>query len=57
MEALILHHHDPSPFGEKIRLSFGLKNLPWKSVQVSMVMPRPALEPLTGGYRKIPGSA
>lgn len=54
MEALILHHHDPSPFGEKIRLSFGLKNLPWKSVQVSMVMPRPALEPLTGGYRKIP---
>lgn len=50
----ILHHHDPSPFGEKIRLAFGLKGLAWQSVQVSMVMPRPELGALTGGYRKIP---
>lgn len=54
MSTPILHHHDPSPFAEKARLVFGLKNLPWRSVQVSMVMPRPQLEPLTGGYRKIP---
>lgn len=54
MAALILHHHDPSPFAEKIRLVFGLKGLAWSSVQLPMVMPRPALMPLTGGYRKVP---
>ncbi len=54
MADLILHHHDPSPFAEKIRLVFGLKSLPWSSVQLPMVMPRPALMPLTGGYRKVP---
>lgn len=51
---LILHHHDPSPFAEKIRLALGIKQLPWRSVQLSMVMPRPKLMPLTGGYRKVP---
>jgi glutathione S-transferase len=51
---LILHHHDPSPFAEKIRLAFGIKQLAWRSVQLSMVMPRPELMPLTGGYRKVP---
>jgi glutathione S-transferase len=50
----ILHHHDPSPFAEKIRLAFGIKQLAWQSVRVPMVMPRPALTPLTGGYRKVP---
>lgn len=54
MSELILHHHDPSPFAEKIRLAFGIKQLPWKSVRISMVMPRPELMPLTGGYRKVP---
>lgn len=54
MSELILHHHDPSPFAEKIRLVFGLKRLPWRSVQIPMVMPRPELMPLTGGYRKVP---
>lgn len=54
MATPILHHHDPSPFAEKIRLCFGIKGLAWRSVQVSMVMPRPALSALTGGYRKIP---
>lgn len=54
MNLPILHHHDPSPFGEKIRLALGLKGLAWRSVQVSMVMPRPELGVLTGGYRKIP---
>ncbi len=51
---LILHHHDPSPFAEKIRLVFGIKGLSWRSVQIPMVMPRPDLMPLTGGYRKVP---
>jgi glutathione S-transferase len=54
MNGPILHHHDPSPFGEKIRLALGFKGLAWRSVQVSMVMPRPELGVLTGGYRKIP---
>lgn len=54
MSDLILHHHDPSPFAEKIRLLFGIKRLDWHSVQASMVMPRPELTALTGGYRKIP---
>lgn len=54
MSTLILHHHDPSPFAEKIRLVFGLKGLDWASVQVPMVMPKPDLTLLTGGYRKAP---
>jgi len=54
MNELILHHHDPSPYAEKIRKIFGLKQLAWQSVQVAMVMPRPDMVILTGGYRKIP---
>lgn len=54
MSGLILHHHDPSPFGEKIRLCLGMKDLAWQSVQVPMLPPRPALDALTGGYRRIP---
>lgn len=54
MPQLVLHHHDPSPFAEKIRLVFGLKGLPWSSVQVPMIMPKPDLTLLTGGYRKAP---
>lgn len=54
MDTPILHHHDPSPFAEKIRLVFGLKALAWRSAQVPMIMPRPQLAPLTGGYRKVP---
>src|ERR1700759_1617078 len=51
---IILHHFDQSPFSEKIRLIFGLKNIAWTSVQISRIMPRPDLMPLTGGYRKTP---
>jgi glutathione S-transferase len=54
MTTLVLHHHDPSPFAEKIRLVFGLKGLDWHSVQIPMVMPKPDLTALTGGYRKTP---
>ncbi|MPY72878.1 MAG: glutathione S-transferase family protein [Alphaproteobacteria bacterium] len=51
---IILHHYDQSPYSEKIRLIFGLKNLSWKSVIVPMVLPKPSLMPLAGGYRRTP---
>ena len=54
MSELILHHYDLSPYAEKIRLAFGLKGLPWRSVQAPMVMPKPDLVELTGGYRRVP---
>jgi glutathione S-transferase len=54
MADLILHHYDLSPYAEKIRLIFGLKGLPWQSVQIPRIMPKPDLMPLTGGYRRTP---
>ncbi len=51
---IILHHFDPSPFSEKIRLAFGYKKIPWHSVQIPRILPRPNLMPLTGGYRRTP---
>jgi glutathione S-transferase len=51
---LILHHYDPSPFSEKVRLVLGLKRLAWRSVIVPMVLPKPDLMPLTGGNRRTP---
>ena len=51
---LILHHYASSPFAEKVRLALGLKRLPWASVEVSPMPPRPLLDALTGGYRRIP---
>jgi glutathione S-transferase len=51
---IILHHFDSSPFAEKVRLALGLKGLDWCSVEIPMVMPKPALTALTGGYRKTP---
>ena len=51
---IILHHFDPSPFSEKIRIIFGYKKIAWKSCQISRIMPRPDLMPLTGGYRRTP---
>ncbi len=54
MPEIILHHFDASPFAEKIRLALGLKSLSWRSVQIPVVMPKPELTALTGGYRKTP---
>jgi glutathione S-transferase len=53
-EPIILHHFDQSPFSEKIRVIFGFKQLAWRSVRISRIMPRPNLMPLTGGYRRTP---
>lgn len=54
MNDIILHHFDASPFAEKVRLAMGLKALDWFSVDIPMVMPKPDLTALTGGYRKTP---
>jgi glutathione S-transferase len=53
-EPIILHHFDQSPFSEKIRVIFGFKQLAWRSVRISRIMPRPNLMLLTGGYRRTP---
>jgi glutathione S-transferase len=54
MTDFILHHYPTSPFSEKIRLIFGAKKLAWKSVTIPVVMPKPDVIALTGGYRKTP---
>ncbi len=49
-----LHHYPASPFSEKIRALLGYLDLEWHSVETSVIMPRPLLMPLSGGYRRIP---
>ena len=51
---LILHHYPMSPFAEKARLMLGFKQLPWRSVYIPSVMPKPDVVALTGGYRRTP---
>ncbi|MBA3595888.1 MAG: glutathione S-transferase family protein [Methylibium sp.] len=51
---LILHHYATSPFSEKVRLILGYKRLAWRSVTVPMVLPKPDVVALTGGYRRTP---
>ncbi len=54
MSHLILHHYPGSPFSEKVRLVFGFKGLAWKSVTVPVMLPKPDVIALTGGYRRTP---
>lgn len=54
MSDLILHHYPNSPFSEKVRLILGAKGLAWRSVTIPVVMPKPDVVALTGGYRKTP---
>jgi glutathione S-transferase len=54
MPAFILHHYDGSPFSEKLRLILGFKGMAWQSVKVPVIMPKPDVVALTGGYRKTP---
>lgn len=54
MDPLILHHYPASPIAEKVRVALGIKQLAWHSVTIPMIMPKPDLMPLTGGYRKTP---
>jgi glutathione S-transferase len=54
MSDIILHHYEISHYSEKIRLALGLKGLAWASVEMPVIMPKPDLTALTGGYRKAP---
>jgi len=54
MSSLIVHHYDASPYCEKVRLMLGHKGLAWQSVLQPMMLPKPLLTPLTGGYRRVP---
>ncbi len=51
---MILHHYETSPFSEKMRLIFGAKGIAWQSVIVPVMMPKPDVIALTGGYRRTP---
>jgi glutathione S-transferase len=53
-ESIILHHYENSPYAEKIRLMFGLADMPWESLLSPVWPPRPNVDPLSGGYRRIP---
>ena len=54
MTGIILHQYDNSPFSEKVRVCLGIKGLSWSAVDQPVIMPKPDLIPLTGGYRRIP---
>lgn len=54
MPDVFLHQYDSSPFSEKVRICFGIKGLAWGAVDQPVIMPKPELVPLTGGYRRIP---
>lgn len=54
MTDVLLHQYDSSPFSEKVRVCLGIKGLAWAAVDQPVIMPKPQLIPLTGGYRRIP---
>ncbi len=56
MSEFILHHYPYSPFSEKLRAMLGYADLNWQSVITKELPPRPMVEQLVGGYRKIPVS-
>ncbi len=54
MPDILLHQYDSSPFSEKVRVCLGIKQLAWGAVDEPVIMPKPELISLTGGYRRIP---
>lgn len=54
MPDILLHQYASSPFSEKVRVCLGIKNLSWGAVDQPVIMPKPELVALTGGYRRIP---
>jgi glutathione S-transferase len=54
MSELTLQHYATPPFSEKVRLVLGMKGLGWRSVTVPVIMPKPDVVALTGGYRRTP---
>ncbi len=53
-DSIILHHYEMSPYAEKIRLMFGITGGSWQSLLSPAWPPRPNVDPLAGGYRRIP---
>jgi glutathione S-transferase len=53
-ESLILHQYEVSPFSEKVRVALGIKGLAWHACDQPVIMPKPEMVRLTGGYRRIP---
>ncbi|KAK9762126.1 hypothetical protein K7432_012440 [Basidiobolus ranarum] len=53
-QTVILHHYPNSPYAEKIRQALDFKSIPWVSVEQPRILPRPTLDPLAHGYRRIP---
>lgn len=53
-QEIILHNYPQSPVAEKVRVAFGIKGLPWRSVEIPRLAPKPMLTKLTGGYRRTP---
>jgi glutathione S-transferase len=53
-QMFMLHHYEASPYAEKIRAMFGLAGMRWGSVLSPPYPPRPNVDPLAGGYRRIP---
>ena len=51
---MILHHYESSPYAQKIRLMFGYTHSSWCSLLSPAWPPRPNVDPLSGGYRRIP---
>jgi glutathione S-transferase len=51
---MLLHHYPMSPYSEKIRLMFGYTGTAWRGVISPEMPPRPNLDPVLAGYRKIP---
>ena len=54
MPEILFHQYDSSPFSEKVRVCLGIKKLAWRCVDQPVIMPKPELVALTGGYRRIP---
>ena len=54
MTQLILHQYASSPFSEKVRCLLGYKQQDYHMVEIPVIMPKPDLMALTGGYRKTP---
>lgn len=54
MAELVLHHYEISLFSAKIRAMLGYCELPWGSALTPPMPPRPLVDRLAGGYRRIP---
>jgi len=54
VQDILFHQYDSSPFSEKVCVCLGIKKLAWTAVDQPVIMPKPELVALTGGYRRIP---